>query len=32
MRNAELKDLLKTGLKIFEGHEQHAERLAHTLM
>jgi putative membrane protein len=26
--NAELKDLLTTGLKIFEGHEQHAERCA----
>jgi putative membrane protein len=26
--NAELKDLLTTGLKIFEGHEQHAEHLA----
>jgi putative membrane protein len=29
--NAELKDLLSTGLKIFQGHEQHAERLAHSL-
>jgi putative membrane protein len=27
--NAELKSLLKTGLKIFEGHLQHAEMLAH---
>lgn len=26
--NPELKDLLKTGLKIFEGHEQHAEHVA----
>jgi putative membrane protein len=25
--NAELKDLLSTGLKIFEGHEKHAEHL-----
>jgi putative membrane protein len=29
--NAELKDLLSTGLKIFEGHEQHAEHLAGSL-
>ena len=29
--NGELKDLLSTGLKIFEGHEQHAEQLAQTL-
>jgi putative membrane protein len=29
--NAELKDLLSTGLKIFEGHEQHAEHLAQSL-
>lgn len=29
--NAELKDLLQTGLKIFQGHEQHAEHLASTL-
>ena len=29
--NAELKDLLTTGLKIFQGHEQHAERLAQSL-
>ena len=27
-KNAELKDFLKTGLKIFEGHEQHAEMVA----
>lgn len=26
--NAELKSLLETGLKIFEGHEQHAEMVA----
>jgi putative membrane protein len=26
--NAELKSLLQTGLKIFQGHEQHAEHLA----
>ena len=26
--NAELKDLLQTGLKIFQGHEQHAEMVA----
>ena len=26
--NAELKDLLSTGLKIFQGHEQHAEHVA----
>ena len=25
--NAELKDLLETGLKIFQGHQQHAEQL-----
>jgi putative membrane protein len=29
--NAELKDLLKTGLKIFQGHEQHAEHVAQSL-
>lgn len=29
--NAELKDLLSTGLKIFEGHLQHAEHLAASL-
>ena len=28
--NAELKALLETGLKIFEGHQQHAEHLAAT--
>lgn len=28
--NAELKSLLETGLKIFEGHLHHAEMLAHT--
>jgi putative membrane protein len=26
--NAELKDLLSTGLKIFQGHQQHAEQVA----
>ena len=26
--NPELRDLLKTGLKIFQGHEQHAEHVA----
>ena len=26
--NAELKGLLQTGLKIFEGHQQHAEHVA----
>jgi putative membrane protein len=26
--NAELKDLLQTGLKIFQGHQEHAEHLA----
>jgi putative membrane protein len=26
--NAELKGLLQTGLKIFQGHQQHAERVA----
>src|SRR5690606_25023420 len=25
--NAELKDLLETGLKIFQGHEEHAEHV-----
>ena len=30
-QNAELKNLLQTGVKIFRGHEQHAERLASTL-
>ncbi len=29
--NAELKGLLETGLKLFQGHEQHAEHLAATL-
>lgn len=29
--NAELKSLLETGLKIFQGHEQHAEQLANKL-
>jgi putative membrane protein len=29
--NAELKDLLSTGLKIFQGHEEHAEHLAASL-
>lgn len=29
--NAELKGLLETGLKIFEGHEQHAEHVASML-
>jgi putative membrane protein len=29
--NAELKSLLQTGLKIFQGHEQHAEHLATSL-
>jgi len=27
-QNGELKQLLQTGLKIFQGHEQHAEHLA----
>ncbi len=26
--NAELKSLLETGLKLFEGHQQHAEQVA----
>lgn len=30
-QNAELKSLLQTGLKIFQGHEQHAETLAASL-
>jgi putative membrane protein len=30
-QNAELKSLLQTGLKIFQGHEQHAEHLASEL-
>ena len=25
--NPELKDLIQTGLKIFQGHEQHAEQV-----
>jgi putative membrane protein len=29
--NAELKNLLETGLKIFQGHQQHAEMLAKDL-
>jgi putative membrane protein len=29
--NAELKDLLSTGLKIFQGHQEHAEMLVKTL-
>jgi len=29
--NAELKSLLQTGLKIFQGHEQHAEHVASVL-
>jgi len=29
--NAELKDLLKTGLKIFQGHEMRAEHVAQSL-
>ncbi len=29
--NPELKDLLTTGLKIFEGHQRHAEELAQAL-
>jgi len=29
--NAALKTLLQTGLKIFQGHEQHAEHVAATL-
>jgi putative membrane protein len=29
--NAELKGLLQTGLKIFQGHEQHAEHVAAAL-
>ena len=30
-QNGELKSLLQTGLKIFEGHEQHAEHVASEL-
>jgi putative membrane protein len=29
--NPELKDFLKTGLKVFQGHEEHAEHLEGTL-
>jgi putative membrane protein len=29
--NAELKSLLQTGLKIFQGHQQHAEHIAASL-
>jgi putative membrane protein len=29
--NPELKSLLQTGLKIFQGHEQHAEHVAASL-
>jgi putative membrane protein len=29
--NAELKSLLQTGLKLFQGHQQHAERVAASL-
>lgn len=29
--NPELKDLLRTGLKIFQGHEQHAEHVVQVL-
>ena len=29
--NAELKDLLSTGLKIFQGHQEHAEMLVKRL-
>ena len=30
-QNPELKSLLETGLKIFQGHQQHAEQLAGSL-
>ena len=30
-QNPELKNLLQTGLKIFQGHQQHAEQLAASL-
>jgi putative membrane protein len=30
-QNPELKDLLSTGLRIFQGHQQHAEQLAQGL-
>ena len=29
--NPELKQLLETGLKIFQGHQQHAEQVAKSL-
>ena len=29
--NAELKSLLQTGLKVFQGHQQHAEHVAAVL-
>jgi putative membrane protein len=29
--NSELKELLQTGLKIFQGHQQHAEQVAQSL-
>lgn len=29
--NAELKSLLQTGLKLFQGHQQHAERVSATV-
>jgi putative membrane protein len=29
--NGELKELLSTGLKLFEGHQQHAEHLVQEL-
>jgi putative membrane protein len=29
--NADLKSLLQTGLKVFQGHEQHAEHVAAAL-
>jgi predicted outer membrane protein len=29
--NPELKSLLQTGLKIFQGHQQHAEKVAAAL-
>jgi putative membrane protein len=29
--NGELKSLLQTGLKIFQGHQQHAEHVASEL-
>ena len=30
-QNPDLKSLLETGLKLFEGHEQHAEHVASML-